>query len=320
MPTFRASLPQLAEDLFLTDGGIETTLIFLEGFELRHFAAFHLLRDKSGEDALRKYFGAYMTIAQRHGAGLILESPTWRASADWSARLGYSARDLAKANARAIRLLEDVRDEGKAWGRKIVISGCVGPRGDGYNPTLTMSEREAEAYHADQIQVFEDSAADMVAALTMNYAEEAVGITRAAERHGMPVAISFTVETDGKLPTGQSLRAAIEQVDTATSHYPAYFMINCAHPTHFAQELATDEPWTGRIRGVRANASGMSHAELNDSPKLDPGDPVEFGQQHADLKRRQPQLTVMGGCCGTDVRHIERIAAACAPLFGAAGR
>jgi S-methylmethionine-dependent homocysteine/selenocysteine methylase len=312
MMGYRRNLPQLGDELFLTDGGIETTLIFLEGLELPDFAAFDLLRRKDGEAALRKYFRTYAALATRFATGLILESATWRASADWGARLGYDATALATANRRAIDLLDEIRGELSNHPRPVVISGCVGPRGDGYNPAQTMSERDAEAYHAAQIGAFRDTAADMVTAITMNYVEEAIGITRAAERHGMPVAISLTVETDGRLPTGQPLRSAIEAVDAATSRYPAYYMVNCAHPTHFEHVLLDGEPWVRRVRGLRANASRKSHAELNESPELDIGDPDELARQHAALKRRLAHLTVMGGCCGTDDRHIERIAAACA--------
>lgn len=315
MAGFRKSLPQLGGDFFLTDGGIETTLIFLEELELHDFAAFDLLKRKEGEAALRKYFRTYAGLAQRFGTGLILESATWRASSDWGTKLGYGAKEMADANRRAIGLLEEIRNELKGNAKKVLISGCVGPRGDGYNPGKTMSEKDAETYHGNQIRVLQDSAADMVTATTMNYVGEAVGIARAAERAGMPVAISFTVETDGRLPTGQTLRAAIEQVDAATSRYPSYYMINCAHPTHFEHVLAEGGPWTQRIRGLRANASRKSHAELNESPELDIGDPVELGMQHAQLKSRLPQLNVMGGCCGTDHRHVEQIATACSPLF-----
>lgn len=309
MAQFRNSLPQLRGDFFLTDGGIETTLIFLEGLELPHFAAFDLLKSASGEAALQKYFRTYAGLAQRFGTGLVLESATWRASADWGAKLGYGAKDIAHANRRAIRLLENIRDQSKV--KPAVISGCVGPRGDGYNPSSTMSAKEAELYHRAQITTFEDSAADMVTAITMNYVEEAIGVARAAADCGMPVAISFTVETDGRLPTGQTLQSAIEQVDSATSDYASYYMINCAHPTHFEPVLAQGQGWSKRIRGLRANASRKSHAELNESPELDIGDPVELGVQHAQLKKRLPQLNVMGGCCGTDHRHVEQIATAC---------
>ncbi len=309
---YRNALPQLDGSLFLTDGGIETTLIFDEGLELPDFAAFHLFESAEGEEALRKYFRTYAAIAKRQGTGLILESATWRANADWGDRLGYSPEALADANRKSVCLLETIRDENP--GTKIVISGCVGPRGDGYNPTNTMSERDAESYHGAQIGTFAETAADLVTAITMNYTEEAVGVARAAKRAGMPVVISFTVETDGKLPTGQTLKDAIERVDAATSRAPAYYMINCAHPTHF-EGVLTPGAWIDRIRGLRANASRKSHAELNESLELDTGNPVELGAQYAQLKKRLTRLNVMGGCCGTDHRHVEAMAKACAPLF-----
>jgi homocysteine S-methyltransferase len=190
----------------------------------------------------------------------------------------------------------------------------VGPRGDGYDPAALMSDKEAEAYHRAQIETFRDTAADMVSAITMTHVEEAIGIARAAARAGLPAAISFTVETDGRLPTGHTLAEAIERVDAATSRYPAYYMINCAHPTHFEHVLEAGAPWVERLRGLRANASRKSHAELNESPELDIGDPVELGAEHAALRRRLPHLTVMGGCCGTDDRHVAAIAAACLTL------
>lgn len=315
MTRHRSILPQLSGALFLTDGGIETTLIFHEGLTLPDFAAFHLLKTPEGEAALRKYFRTYAEIARRFGTGLILESPTWRANPDWGQKLGYTSAALASANRSAVRLLEEIRREYDTEQTPVVISGCLGPRGDGYVPDRAMSAQEAEAYHREQIATFADSAVDMVSAITMNYVEEAVGIACAAQRADLPVAISFTVETDGKLPTGQTLKAAIEQVDNATSGYPGYYMINCAHPTHFDRVLVEGEPWVKRIHGLRANASRMSHAQLNDATELDAGNAAELGQDYADLKKRLPQLNVMGGCCGTDHRHIEQIASACLPLF-----
>ena len=309
---YRNALPQLGDALFVTDGGIETALIFNEGIELPDFAAFDLFRRPGGESALRRYYSAYVRIAAQFRAGMILESATWRASADWGRKLGYRPAQLAEANRQAIRLLEDIRREHRDL--SMVISGCVGPRGDGYNPTHVMSTDEAQGYHREQISIFSDTAADMVAAITMNYVEEAIGIARAAQDAGMPVAISFTVETDGRLPTGQPLQEAIEQVDGATAMYPVYYMLNCAHPEHFQKVL--EKPWARRIRGLRANASRKSHAELNESTELDVGNPAELGEQYSALKRTLlPSLNVVGGCCGTDHRHVQRIAAACAPLF-----
>ena len=315
MAKYRDRLPQLHDTLFLTDGGIETTLIYREGIELPDFASFTLLGQPRGEAALRDYFRAYGALANRYGAGLVLESVTWRANPDWGARLGYDAEALAAVNLQSIDLLEQMRAEFETSISKVVISGCIGPRGDGYTPDNRMGARDAERYHAAQIEAFASSSADLVSALTLNYVEEAVGIARAARKARMPVVVSFTLETDGRLPTGQSLAEAIDTVDDATSGYPTYYMINCAHPTHFAHVLAQGGAWVGRVRGLRANASRKSHAELNEATELDVGDPAELGIAYAELRRRHPSLNVLGGCCGTDHRHVDQIAAACAPLF-----
>jgi len=310
MSQYRSHLPQLDGGLFLTDGGIETTLIFHEGLDLPYFAAFHLLKEADGRATLYKYFVRYIEIARKAGAGFVLESPTWRASADWGAKLGYSDEELAEANRASLALMRELRSEFETKATPIVVSGCVGPRGDGYDPGTVMSPEDAETYHAAQIRAFEDAGADMITAITATNANEAVGVVRAANGAGLPSAISFTLETDGKLPTGQELKDAIGQVDEATGGGPAYYMINCAHPTHFDGILAGGD-WVERVRGLRANASKRSHKELDEAPDLDDGDPVELGGQYADLKRHHPQINVLGGCCGTDHRHIEQITAAC---------
>src|SRR5688572_4659313 len=305
MAKYRDALPQLAGGTFLSDGGIETTLVFLEGLELPYFAAFHLLKDTAGELALRKYYGGYAALARQRGVGFILESATWRASVDWGAKLGYSADDVRAANRHAIALLHEIRAQHESPATPMVVSGCIGPRGDGYNPESFMDATEAERYHGLQAATFRDADADMVTAITMTYPAEAIGLTRAAGGVGMPVAISFTVETDGRLPNGATLREAIEEVDAATGNAPAYYMINCAHPTHFATALPPGAPWTARIRGLRANASTKSHAELDQATELDVGNPDELGRQYRELRARLPNLNVLGGCCGTDLRHIE---------------
>jgi S-methylmethionine-dependent homocysteine/selenocysteine methylase len=307
----RTDLPQLGGRLFLTDGGIETTLIFQDGFELPYFAAFHLLKEEKGREALLRYYERYIAIAKSRGLGFILESPTWRASADWGGKLGYSREEIAAVNRDAIALMHDLRLRHETKATPIVVSGCVGPRGDGYDPGQVMRIAEAEAYHAHQIEAFEEAGVDLVTAITMTNTNEAIGIVRAAKACGLPVAISFTLETDGRLPTGESLAEAIAVVDRATNREPAYYMINCAHPTHFAGVLETREGWTKRLRGIRANASRRSHQELNDSPDLDAGNPVELGAEYRDLLRKHPQMTVLGGCCGTDHRHLESISMAC---------
>jgi homocysteine S-methyltransferase len=312
MSKYRTRLPQLSSDrLFLTDGGMETTFVFHDRIDLPHFAAFDLLKDEPGLAHVRRYYERYAEMAARNELGFVLESPTWRANRDWAAKLGYSAAALADMNRRAIALMVEMRDRYETSRSPMVISGNIGPRGDGYKADQIMSTWEAEAYHAEQIEVFRDTEADMVSAFTLNYADEAIGIARAANAAGMPVVISFTVETDGYLPTGQTLKDAILQVDTETGAAPVYYMLNCAHPTHFDSELQTSAAWTQRLRGLRANASRRSHAELDAAPDLDAGNPAELGRQYRDLRQRMRQIAVVGGCCGTDHRHVEQICMAC---------
>jgi S-methylmethionine-dependent homocysteine/selenocysteine methylase len=307
----RHRLPQLDRRLFLTDGGIETTLIFHEGFDLPLFAAFPLLETERGREALRRYYTRHASIARDRGVGFVLESATWRASADWGARLGYSRRALDAVNRTAIDLLRDLRDALETDRSPMVISGCIGPRGDGYRPEAVMTPAAAQAYHADQIRVFAAAGADLASAITITNSGEAIGIVRAARAAGLPVVISFTVETDGRLPSGQSLAEAIAAVDGETDAAAEYFMINCAHPTHFSGALTAGSDWVKRIRGIRANASARTHAELDEATELDAGDPVDLGRKYRELREGFGHLTILGGCCGTDHRHIEQICNAC---------
>lgn len=309
---YRNTLPQMGDTLLLTDGGLETTLIFHDGIDLPHFAAFHALYSDEGRAAIRHYYERYSKIATAQGSGFILDSATWRASSDWGGLLGYSAEALAEANRDAIALLFEVRRafEGEA---PFVISGNVGPRGDGYTPTCAMTVREAEDYHSTQVATLDGSGVDLITAVTMTHFGEAQGIARACARREVPLALSFTVETDGVLPSGQSLREAIRALDAEAWSRPAYYMINCAHPDHFRLVLETGADWTGRIRGIRANASRLSHAELDEAEVLDDGNPRELGQDYAQLQKILPNLRVFGGCCGTDHRHIEAIGQACWP-------
>ena len=305
MTSFRARLPQLGGGLFLTDGGIETVLIFDRGLSLPHFAAYALLETPGGRAALKAYYRDYLTIAAEKGTGFILESPTWRCSPDWGAKLGHDLAAIAAFNADAIALMAELRQEVRLP-KPVVISGCVGPRGDGYAPDRQLSPAEAEAYHRRQIESFAASPADMVTAVTMTHSGEAIGVVRAARRANIPVAISFTTETDGRLPSDETLGEAIETVDRATSGAPVYFMVNCAHPDHFSGALDKGD-WRSRIRGIRANASRKSHAELDNSETLDPGDPHELAQDYLRLRSLLPGLAVVGGCCGTNHRHIDEI-------------
>jgi len=300
-------LPHTDGGTFITDGGMETTLIFRDGLELPEFASFVLLDDPAGTEALLSYYEPYLEIARERGVAILLDAPTWRASRDWGRRLGYSPEALADVSRRAVALLESLR-ESTGGEPEIVISGCIGPRGDAYRADATMTAEEAERYHSEQAETLAGTSADLVSALTLTYANEAVGIARAVGRTGLPVAISFTVETDGRLPSGQTLGEAIEQVDAETGRAVAYFMVNCAHPSHLSPALEA-APWVDRVRGLRANASTKSHAELDEAEELDEGDPAELASAYRELRTRLPNLNVVGGCCGTDHRHVDAISA-----------
>jgi S-methylmethionine-dependent homocysteine/selenocysteine methylase len=306
-PIYRNQLPQMGSKMFIADGGLETCLIFLQEVELPLFAAFPLIGNDEGVNQLKSYYAPYIDIALANKSGIILDTPTWRASHDWGDQLGYSVLDMQFFNEASVNLLVNLRNKYQNADTLMVINGAIGPKGDGYNPENMMSSVDAETYHSHQVETFAQSQADMVTAVTIPYVEEAIGIARAAAKAGIPAAISFTTETDGRLPCGMSLRDAIQITDSETDGYPAYYMINCAHPTHFKHVIDGDEEWMQRIYGVRANASCMSHAELDEALELDDGNPQEFGQDYLDLNRKLKNLRVVGGCCGTDHRHIEEV-------------
>ncbi len=305
-----APLPQLDRP-FLTDAGLETDILFNRGIDLPHFASVILLKTEEGRQALEDYFRGFLELAKRMGSGLILESATWRASRDWAEPLGLSQAELDALNREAVRMLVRLRETYQSAVPDIIVSGCIGPRGDGYDPGRIMGVEEAEAYHSHQANVLASAGADMLTGITMTNVPEAIGLARAARALEVPVAISFTVETDGRLPTGDRLADAVTAVDEAVSAYPAYYMINCAHPTHFASSLDENAEWTSRIRGVRANASRCSHAELDAMSELDTGDIAELAGLYRELRQRFPRINVLGGCCGTDLRHVTAIAEAC---------
>jgi S-methylmethionine-dependent homocysteine/selenocysteine methylase len=295
-----APLPQLSGLPTVNDGGLETDLVYHHGVDLPDFAAFPLVDDDRGRDELRRYYGEYVDIARRAGVAVQLDTPTWRANPDWGQRLGYSVSELARVNCDAVSLIDRLRDESDL--DAFVVSGCLGPRGDGYTAGEAVDPDDAAAYHGPQIEAFAEAGADLVTALTLTGTGEAVGIVRAARAAGIPVAVSFTVETDGRLPDGTPLPTAVTTVDAETA--PDYFMINCAHPSHIAPALADDGDWRLRIRGLRVNASARSHAELDAATELDEGNPNELARAQDALRPRLPNLALIGGCCGTDSRHV----------------
>jgi len=298
------------DSLYLTDSGLETDAIFNHGLNLPCFSAVTLLKDEAGRAHVDAYFRRHIDVARQAGTGFVLESVTWRASPDWAPPLGLLQGALDALNRDAVAMIKSLRAELASTSLPMLVSGCIGPRGDGYDPGRMMTAEAAEAYHAHQAEVLAEAGVDLITALTINNLPEAIGVVRAAARTGKPMVLSFTTETDGRLPTGETLGEAIMAVDSGTSGYPAWFMVNCAHPSHFAGVLEGE--WTQRLGGLRANASQCSHAELEVMETLDSGDPQDLGQRYAEILDRHPQIRVIGGCCGTDLRHIKAMAEACA--------
>jgi len=306
-------VPQLDGPALLTDSGLETDLIFGRGWDLPEFASFPLLDSDEGRATLLAYYQEHVDVAMKHRAGFVFETPTWRASRDWGQRLGYDAIHLDAINGDAVRLLAQVRDASPSL-TYATISGNLGPRGDGYVPSTTMTAAESRAYHARQIQSLVDGGADVITVLTLNYAAEGLGIAQAAQDAGSPVILSFTVETDGSLPDGSTLADAITLIDGHTDGYVSFYGLNCAHPDHITPAIVDGATWTGRIGALRANASKLSHAELDALGTIDAGDPRELAAGYSELTTFLPNLTIFGGCCGTDVRHVREIANVVAPL------
>ncbi len=299
---YRHALPQLNGTQMITDGGLETTLVFHEGIDLPYFAAFKALETDEGIRIMDAYMTRFAKLAVAEKRGFVMDTPTWRASARWGGEMWMTQNSLREIHREAIATLNKLRSTYETPSSPFVINGVIGPQDDGYSPATKLSADNAEQYHQVQVKWFAELGADMVSALTMTYVDEALGIARAAKAAGIPLAISFTVETDGRLPSGEALGDAIAAVDAATDSAPAYYMINCAHPDHFADVLKGD--WTSRIMGIRANASRLSHAELDAAETLDDGDPDELGMLYGGLSALLPNLTVIGGCCGTDHRHV----------------
>jgi homocysteine S-methyltransferase len=305
---------------FLANGGIETYLLFQQGFPLRDGCGFEVFDDPAALEALeRTYLEPIADAALENGLGLVYDALVWRASPDWFARLGYKPADVERLNRLAI---SRTREALESWRRKrggaaktmpLVVSADIGPRGDGYRVESRASVDAARGYHDPQVGIVAEAGADLVGAMTMTHVEEAIGIALAAKERKLPVTIAATVETDGRLPDHMPLSEFIARVDDATDGWPLFYLVNCAHPTHVAPTLAAarerDEAWLERFRGFRANASSKSHAELDESTTLDRGDPADLARRVAELQRSF-DLRIVGGCCGTDVEHVAAIARA----------
>lgn len=293
-----------AEKLFLTDGGFETWMFFQEGFEAPEFAAITLMNDENAREAMRRYFDRFLGLAETAGTGFVLDTNTWRGCVSWAPKLAKSSDELRQLTVDAVTFAKQIRNAWKHRVSPVIINGVVGPSGDGYAPGDIPTAEEAHQLHLPQIQTLAKERVDLISALTMTNIGEATGIVRAAAEVKLPVIVSFTVETDGRLPTGESLGEAIAAVDKETDGAPIFYMVNCAHPDHFRDAVSSNAQWIYRIGGLRANASRLSHAELDESETLDDGNPEEFGRLHLDLAQLLPNLRVAGGCCGTDHRHV----------------
>ena len=307
MPTYRSGLPQLDGGLYLTDAGLETDLIFNKGIDIREFAAHTLLPDPVGRQALADYFRGFLSLARDLGTGFVLDSQTWKAHLHWADDLQTTEPELAQVNHDAVEFIAGIRAEFTENAEPIVLNGLIGPRGDAYAPESAIVADEAENYHATQIGWLADTDVDMVTAMTFTQSAEAIGVVRAALTAGLPIVVSFTVETNGALPSGESLGEAIEAVDDATNGAVAYFMVNCAHPDHFSHVVG-DTEWSRRIHGLRCNASRQSHAELDEAEVLDDGDAQDLAEGYGRLIEAMPWVNVFGGCCGSDLRHVTAIA------------
>lgn len=283
---------------------METDLIFHDGADLPLFASFVLLDSAEGREMLGRYCRRYFDMAEAAGRDFLSGTPTWRANGGWGPKLGLDAEGIRDVNRRALDFARQAR-AAHSWRDHIVIEAVIGPAGDGYAPEQLLSPDEAEALHGPQLEAFAEAGVDLAGAYTMTHPGEAIGIIRKAMALEVPLVLSFTVETDGRLPTGQGLADALAEVESATGGYCRYYGVNCAHPDHFSAVLP--EAWLPRIGMIRPNASRQSHAELDEATELDDGDPQEYGVLYARIARRLPALRVIGGCCGSDMRHIHAV-------------
>lgn len=291
---------------FLSDGGLETWLIYTRNCQLTLFAAFPLLATPKGANHLQEYYNEYLEVAQELRMGLVLSTPTWRASTRWGEEMGFSQVEVDQFNVDAVKMLKCVKDISKD-GPTVVVDGQIGPMEDGYKPEVKHSVQACKEYHIRQVAVLKDAGVDLVTAATLTNWEEATGITLAAKECKTPLAVGFTVELDGRLPSGDSLEDAVEKVDKMTGAYPSYYMVNCGHPDHIRKAMEKGGKWRERVMAFRVNASRKSHEELDRMETLDEGDVEELGRLTAELGKLMPRMVLMGGCCGTRAEHVRSI-------------
>ncbi len=306
-----SSLPAAGSgEYFLTEGGTETEIMYRHGFELPEFAMFPLLDTPKAVRALRSIFRAHLDVAAEFGLSFLLTGLDYRASPDWGAKLGYSPQALSDANMQSIEFLREISEGYEGQIPRLLIGGCLGPRGDAYGLNQNITAESAEDYHAVQLETLKKSGVDFAVAATFNNVPEAVGVSRAAARIGVPLFVSLTLDSTHRLKSGPSLGDAITEIDAlAGEAAPEFYLLNCSHPLEYEPAL-DDGKWIKRLRGVRPNASKMEKIALCKLGHIEDGNPVELGEQIGDLSYRYTHMDIFGGCCGTGDSHLREIAKA----------
>lgn len=304
-----AGFPPPREGVFyLTEGGQETEIMYRHGHKLPDFAMYPLFARPQAMADVRDMYRRYLETAVRHGFVALMGGLDYRASPDWASKLGFDAQALADVQLRCIDLLREFAKPFEPELPDVLIVGIVGPRGDAYSLNRTITAAEAEDYHSTQLATLKRAGVDLVSAMTFNNTEEAIGVARAAAGLGLPLAISFTLDSTSRLKSGPTVRQAITTVDAATGDArPDFYGINCSHPHEFTPALEPGD-WMQRVRSFRPNAAMMEKQQLCQIGHLVDGDPQELGAQMGALARRYPHIDVWGGCCGTWDAHLDAIA------------
>ena len=299
--------PQKEGRYYLSEGGSETEIMYKYGFDLPQFAMFPLLDIPEAVSKMQGMYHSYLDVVAKHGMCALIGGLDYRASPDWGDLLGYSPEGLSEANHKAINFLREIADEYVSDIPEILIQGLIGPRGDAYERNQSITENEAEDYHSVQLTTLKDADVDLALAITFNNIPESIGVARAAEKIGVPLAISLTLDSSSKLSSGPGLAEAITTIDAETNQTPEFYSINCSHPVEYEPAIEPGD-WINRVRGVRPNASKMEKIALCQIGHLEEGDPVELGELCGDLARRYPHMDIWGGCCGTWDTHLDQIA------------
>jgi homocysteine S-methyltransferase len=300
--------PRLENKFYLTEGGTETEILYKWGYELPEFAMFTLLENAEANECVLGMYRRYFDVAEAYGTGILVTGHDYRASPDWARKLGYSLKGLTEMQHRTIQFLTDIRAEYEGRVSDVYVSGCIGPRGDAYGTGGGISEAESEDYHSVQLSNLVETDADMAIAQTFNNIPEAIGVVRAATAIGIPIGVCLTLTTDALLRSGPTLKEAVETIDDRTGGAAAWFGTNCSHPVEFEPAISEAGAWAERLRYIRPNATQMEKIALCKLGHLEDGDPVELGHQIGDVARRFPNADILGGCCGTDERHLGEIA------------